>query len=429
MADTINDVESLWPKYPNYRIDLTPCLLTGQVWAGDTLLAESDACLIVTETDHEDRLYFPESSVQWQHFEESDHTTVCPFKGRATYWNLSGPHRPTANAVWTYRDPLPEVAGLKGYVSFYDLDLRILVVDRWPDGSEVPATFPLWGDAAELMRLIDVQPASDLSFIGPAHGPTRRDVVEGGQFVGEAIVAASKALPGQRVTSVSMIFTKAASFTAPVDVDVDVLRHGRTFSTAEVRISQHGTLRSVGLLLADSGAEDVIRDSAQMPDTPGPEAAVQFTGFGMPGREIRIVDGAYDPDPERIGPPAIDAWVRFREAPHQQYLHQALLAQSTTHWTIAAGMLPHRGFGEARAHDTLSTGIMKATIAFHDDVDVSDWLLYSNRAFWAGRGLVQGDGRVYTRDGVLAASYTIQAMVREFGRSPADMGHDSRTAM
>ncbi|OJZ68984.1 hypothetical protein BRW65_24205 [Mycobacterium paraffinicum] len=117
------------------------------------------------------------------------------------------------------------------------------------------------------------------------------------------------------------------------------------------------------------------------------------------------------------------------DTPREGYLHQALLAQSTTHWTIAAGMLPHRGFGEADAHRTLSTGVMKATIAFHDDVDVSDWLLYSNCALWSGRGLVQGEGRVHTRDGRLAASYSVQAMVRRFDRSPEDMGHDSRTAM
>jgi acyl-CoA thioesterase len=92
-------------------------------------------------------------------------------------------------------------------------------------------------------------------------------------------------------------------------------------------------------------------------------------------------------------------------------------------------MLPHDGFGEALAHRTLSTGIMKATVAFHEDVDVTDWLLYANRAFWAGRGLVQGDGHVFTQDGRLAASYVIQAMVREFGRDPSSMGHDERTAM
>lgn len=213
------------------------------------------------------------------------------------------------NAVWTYRTPLPEVAGLKGYVSFYDHGLRIVVVERWPDGTEVPATFPLWGDAAELLRLIDVEPTSDRKFIGPAHGPTRRDVVEGGQFVAEAIVAATKALPGQRITSVSMIFTKAASFTAPVEVDVDVLRHGRTFSTTEVRISQHGSLRSVGLLLADSGAEDVIRDSAPMPDTPAPKMPHSSPVSGCPAARSGSstphtipIPSESGPDDRRLGP-------------------------------------------------------------------------------------------------------------------------------
>jgi len=422
-------VESAWPDHPEYRIQATPCPHRGQVWLGDALLAESDRCLVVSETDHDDRLYFPESDVRWQLFAPSDHTTVCPFKGRASYWTLAGVDPAVENVVWTYRTPLPEVAAIAGYVSFYHDVLRVVVVEDWPDGSKVPATFPLWGDADELCRVIDVEPVSDGCFVGPAHGPTRRNVVEGGQLLGEAIVAASKVLPGQRVTSASMIFTKAASFDAPVDLTVEVLRRGRSFSSAEVRVSQHGVLRSAGIVLADSGAGDVMRDVERMPEVPGPDAAVAFPGFGMTGREIRVVDGAYDPDPDRVGPPLINVWVRFRDVPREPYLQAALLAQSTTHWTIAAGMLPHSGLGEARAHVTLSTGIMKTTIAFHDDADVADWLLYTNHAFWSGRGLVQGDGRVFIRDGRLAASYTIQAMVRDFAADPAALGHDSRTAM
>ena len=291
------------------------------------------------------------------------------------------------------------------------------------------ATFPLWGDADELRRVIDVEQVDDDRFVGPAHGPTRRNVVEGGQLLGEAIVAASKMLQGQRVTSASMIFSKAAAFDAPVDLAVDVLRRGKTFSSAEVRVSQHGVLRSAGIFLADSGAGDVIRNAEPMPDLPGPDAAVPFPGFGMTGRDIRVIDGDYDPDPDRVGPPVINVWVRFRDMPSEPYLGAALLAQSTTHWIIAAGMRPHHGFGEARAHVTLSTGILKATVAFHDEADISDWLLYTNHAFWAGRGLVQGDGRVFTQNGSLVASYTIQAMVREFVVAPAAMGHTSRTAM
>ncbi|TAM71454.1 DUF427 domain-containing protein [Mycobacterium sp.] len=422
-------VESAWPVHPDYRIDIAPCQYTGQVWHDDTLIAESDDCLVVTETDHIDRLYFPKSDVRWDLLMPSAHTTECPFKGRANYWDLAGAHDHAKGVAWTYRTPLPEVAGIAGYAAFYSHQLRIEIVERWPGGRSVPASFPVWGDASELLRIIDVEPAGEGRFIGPAHGPTWRNVVEGGQLVAESIVAASKTLASQRVTSVSTIFTKSAAFDAPVDLAVEVLRHGRTFSTTQVHATQHGALCCVAIVLADSGAPDLIRDQPPMPDVPGPDGAESFPGFGVTGREIRIVDGAYDPDPERIGPPQIDVWVRFRDAPDESYLHTALLAQSTTHWTIAAGMSPHHGFGEAQAHDTVSTGVMTSSIAFHDEVDVSDWLLYSNHAFWSGRGLIQGNGKVFTSDGRLAASYTVQAMARAFDRTPAAMGRDNRTAM
>jgi uncharacterized protein (DUF427 family)/acyl-CoA thioesterase len=422
-------VESAWPSHPDYRIDISPCEYSGQVWFGEVLVAQSEHCLVVAETDHVDRLYFPAAEVNWDLLTPTVHTTVCPFKGEAGYWSLHHGGAVIENVAWSYPTPLPEVAGIAGHVSFHDHVLRVAVVERWPDGSEVPAKFPLWGDANELVRLIDVEPVRPGVFVGPAHGPTRRDVVEGGQLLAEAIVAASKTVTGQRVTSASMIFAKAASFGAPVDLEVEMLRSGKTFSTAEVRATQDGKLRGAALLLCDSGAPDTIGHTLAMPDVRRPADAVPFDGFAMPGREIRVVDAAYDPDPERVGPPEINVWVRFRDAPDKPYLHAALLAQSTTHWTIASGMLPHRGFGEAHAHRSLSTGIMKATVAFHEDVDVTEWLLYANRAFWAGRGLIQGDGHVFTQDGRLAASYTIQAMTRAFQHDPASMGHDDRTAM
>ncbi|HKA04267.1 MAG TPA: hypothetical protein VKD67_08055, partial [Acidimicrobiales bacterium] len=209
---------------------------------------------------------------------------------------------------------------------------------------------------------------------------------------------------------------------------VEVVRGGRTFSTVEVRVSQADQLRSIGLLLMDAGSADVVRGAVEMPDVPGPEYALPLD-MGVTGRELRVVDGAYDPDPDRIGPPEIYTWVRFRDAPAEPYLHAALLAQSTTHWTIAAALRPHAGFGEADAHVTLSTGIMATSLALVDDVDVSEWLLYANPALYAGRGLAQGDGRVFTRDGRLVATYTVQAMIRAFATEPAALGLDSTNAM
>jgi acyl-CoA thioesterase II len=165
-----------------------------------------------------------------------------------------------------------------------------------------------------------------------------------------------------------------------------------------------------------------------MPDVAGPYDSAP-KDMGVTGRDLRIVDDNYQGDPDHVGPPVIHAWMRYREAPDDQAVHQALLAQSTTHYTIGAGMNPHKGFGERDAHVTLSTGPVSTSIAFHDDVDVTQWMLYSNPAIYAGRGMVQGEGHVFTEDGSLVATYTLQAMVRGFDRDPSAMGLDYSNAM
>jgi acyl-CoA thioesterase len=147
------------------------------------------------------------------------------------------------------------------------------------------------------------------------------------------------------------------------------------------------------------------------------------------GRDLRVVDGAYGAAADDIGPPEIHVWARFRDDPGERCLHQALLAQATTHWTIAAAMRPHLGATEADAHVSVSTGIMSATIAFLDDVDVTEWMLYTNPAVYAGNGLVQGEGRVHCIDGRLLATYSVQGMVRGFVTDPASMGKDASNAM
>jgi uncharacterized protein (DUF427 family)/acyl-CoA thioesterase len=435
-------VESAWGRYPGYRVDLVPWRGRGRVRLGDRVLAESDACLIVEESDHAPQLYFPEASVDWKQLAATDHHTVCPFKGEADYWTLTASEPPLDNVVWAYREPLAEVAGLAGYVAFYANRLEVELLDAFPSdpGHEVAYRMPKWGDAADLLRVLDVTPAGGGRFVSPPHPdpplgtflPQLKDknarvVVEGGQLLGEAIVAASKSVPGQRVTSASMIFSRAARFDAAHEVDVEILRRGRGFSTLETRTTQAGKLCSVGILLLDAGAPDAIRGAARMPDVPPPEACPHLD-MGVTGRELRTVGDAYRRQLE-VGPPELFTWARFREAPAHDYLHAALLAQSTTHWTIAAAMRPHEGVSEAQAHVTLSTGILATTIAFHDAVDVSEWLLYANPAIYAGRGLVQGEGRVFARDGRLVASYTVQAMVRAFQTAPGEMGKDYSDAM
>jgi uncharacterized protein (DUF427 family)/acyl-CoA thioesterase len=422
-------VESAWGRYPGYRIDLVPFAGTARAWHDDLLIAESTSALRVLETDHVERVYFPESDVRFDLFEANDHHTVCPFKGEADYWTLTATDPPTDDLIWAYPTPLDEVAGLKGHVGVYHERLRVELEERGTDERDAHITrAPTWGDAGDLVQLIDVEPNGPGQFVGPPYRDKTRNVVEGGQFLAQAIVAASKTMPEQRVTSAYMTFPKAASFDDPIDITVEKLRAGRTFSTLAIRADQNGALCSPGLVLMDAGAPDTIADRAAMPDVPGPYESEPYD-MRVLGRDLRIVDDAYTADPDRVGPPVIYAWMRFSDAPAEQYLQNALLAQATTHWTIGAAMRPHRGITENDAHVTLSTGIMSVGIAFHDDAPVTEWFLYANPAIWSGRGLAQGQGQVFSQDGRLMASYTVQAMIRGFTKPPDAMGKDASNAM
>jgi acyl-CoA thioesterase II len=248
-----------------------------------------------------------------------------------------------------------------------------------------------------------------------------RNVVEGGHLLGQAIVASSRTIDSQRVVAAHILFPKAASWDRPLEIDVDVLRPGRTFSTVEARIQQDGQLRSVALLLLDRGASDAFGVRAEMPTVAGPEES-DPCDMGVTGRELRVVGEAWDPDPDHLGPPEISVWVRFRDDPGDVCLHQALMAQSTTHWAGAAAMRPVPGVGLAGAHITFSGGPMSVAISFHDEANVTDWLLYTNVATYADRGLTYGEGRIFAQDGTLVGSFAVQGMMRGFSDNPDNLG-------
>ena len=131
-----------------------------------------------------------------------------------------------------------------------------------------------------------------------------------------------------------------------------------------------------------------------------------------------MVDDAYTGDPDApVGPPVLDAWVRFREVPADPALHAGLLAQFTGHLSIAAALRPHVGVGEQQAHVTLSTGINAISISFHRDVRADRWMLYHHLSTAASDGMTHSECRVHDGDGELLASFSVDAMVRAFNHS------------
>ena len=111
--------ESLYHRYPDYRVDLEPSDRRLRVSVAGRVVAESARTLVVRETRHEPVVYFPRDDVRFEVLDRTDHETFCPFKGRASYWTIRAGDHVEENAVWSYEDPFPEVAGLRDYVAFY----------------------------------------------------------------------------------------------------------------------------------------------------------------------------------------------------------------------------------------------------------------------------------------------------------------------
>jgi uncharacterized protein (DUF427 family) len=110
---------------PDYRVELLARTNVMTAWLGETRLAQSDACLVVDEQDHGLVVYFPRDSVDLSLLEPTDHHTVCPFKGEASYWRPAGGEG--TGIAWSYPDPFPEVARLAGYIAFDQDQVRVTI--------------------------------------------------------------------------------------------------------------------------------------------------------------------------------------------------------------------------------------------------------------------------------------------------------------
>jgi acyl-CoA thioesterase II len=278
-----------------------------------------------------------------------------------------------------------------------------------------------WGTASDLVDILNVRPQGECAYVSVVRGDWQRPVVEGGQILGQALVAAGRHAPGRRAVSAHMVLVRPADPHEPLCFELDELSAGRTFTTTAVYVSQAGRRCAADTLLLDATGPDVIRHVVAAPAVAGPDESEPYD-MGVTDREVRVVDGAYTNDPEAAaGPPTLDVWVRFRDLPDDPYLHAGLLAQFSGHMSIAAALRPHQGIGQAEAHRTLSTGINAIALSLHGDVRADRWMLYHHLSTFAGDGMTHSECRVHDEDGGLVASFTVDAMVRGFpgGTTPA----------
>jgi acyl-CoA thioesterase len=373
------------------------CGYRARAWSGDTLLAESDDAVRVEQDGVPPMLFFPVADVVVG-AADVEAATLAP----------------------------TDVDWLRDHVSFASDGIRVEVVDGRPGDDPRDVTskrFPTWGDAADLVELLDVAPdGADRTdsadrFVTAGRADWRRGVVDGSQLLAQSIVAAVRRSGGRRAVSAHMVFARAAEAAQPMLVELDPIAEGRSFSSFAVDVTQDGRRRARGTVLLHATSPDVIRHSTEPPAVAGPYECAPYD-MSVTGRDIRFVDDAYTGDPDApVGPPIIDAWVRFRELPDDPALHAGVVAQLTGHLSIAAAMRPHAGIGQDDAHRSLSTAINAIAISFHEEVRADQWLLYRHRSTFAGGGMTHAECRVHGEGGALVASFSVDAMVQPLAPS------------
>lgn len=83
------------------------------IWNG-RVIADSDLTVVV-EGNH----YFPVESVDPAVLRPSTTTTVCPWKGTASYYTLEVDGEQNPDAAWFYPTPKPAAEQITGRVAFW----------------------------------------------------------------------------------------------------------------------------------------------------------------------------------------------------------------------------------------------------------------------------------------------------------------------
>jgi uncharacterized protein (DUF427 family) len=104
------------PDHP-ISIERNPARIVVSV-AGRTV-ADTRNALTLREADYSPVQYIPLEDVDLSQLGKTDHATYCPYKGDCTYYSVPAGGKKSVNAVWTYEDPYPAVAQIKGHVAFY----------------------------------------------------------------------------------------------------------------------------------------------------------------------------------------------------------------------------------------------------------------------------------------------------------------------
>jgi uncharacterized protein (DUF427 family) len=117
LAPNGKPVESVWdfPRPPSVeRVDWRI-----RVAHGGAMIVDAPYAMRVLETSQAPAYYVAPEFVTMSHLEPVGRQSACEWKGVATYADVVAGRFTAKESAWTYRDPTPAFAAIRGHWAFY----------------------------------------------------------------------------------------------------------------------------------------------------------------------------------------------------------------------------------------------------------------------------------------------------------------------
>ena len=258
------------------------------------------------------------------------------------------------------------------------------------------------------------------------HRENFRNILFGGQVLGQALAALQNTVEGVLPNSLHAYFLRPGRSDAPVIYDVENIRDGRSFCSRRVVARQHG--HSIFYMTASfhvkedgyehqlstpqgiPSPEDILaRNTTSIPDPHIASENAHGESHDIPFQLLPVNDNLFAS--KDVHEPNTCFWIKTTEKlPKNPALHISALAFASDLGLLATTLLPHK----TTLFDTSISGAsLDHAMWFHyHDFRADEWMLYQTSSPWAGQARGFAQGRIFTREGKLIASTAQEGLIR-----------------
>jgi acyl-CoA thioesterase II len=280
--------------------------------------------------------------------------------------------------------------------------------------------------AATLMTVLGLEERDTDLYVGQTpRTPLQR--IFGGQVAGQALMAASHTLAGERgVHSLHSYFLRPGDPHEEIRYAVERIRDGRTFSTRRVIAWQRRRGEDVAIfaLTADASVPEtaVVEHALPMPQVPAPETLPSLREVVAPygerataalaiseAVEQRLLEDPFDRTPKTPPDTRTCVWMRVAgRLPEDASVHRSALTFVSDLTLLSAGLARiGGGWGGEYVGASLDHAVW-----FHAPVRADEWFLYETDSPAASGGRALCFGQVWAADGTHVATVAQQGLIR-----------------